>query len=629
MISWPTACHCSRSWWARSCSPRRCSRARASSSAQGAGQDAQLVAALQVVHVQRRQLVGRALQGLQGQRVGAAGELGHAAQQADLDDQPGQRDGPRQPAEVAGVARGRGAERAVHAAQVAGPGAGGGRWPSVAARPAAALPAGGRQAADQAREPGVGGLAGRHRPCTRAMGALPCAANTREQLAGLQVGGQVAHRGRWARAGAQAVEQQARLRIRAQQLHGHAQQRPSRPAAKRRQRARPRARRPRGTRRVSRVRRAQVAGSSPSCTQASALATASRGSRGRAGRGGRARRRPSQSPPAGRGVRSAAPAARANAGAGPRGSAAPARGARRPAAVWPGARPCSGPPACRRTTAYTKAPGAGALAHGDAGLAAVGVALRAAAHLHRALGLGRVVEVDGAEGQAQRHAALRRVSGPVGVAQGQLPAGVAQALGQHVQLTRESRPRRRAAGAGARRSAAAAPRTRCPPAAARTRRAAARGAEKPPAASAASEGRCWLNRFTAPTSESPAWARSQSHRTPGSTSRSASRMVAMCLRTLSLAAAALHRVEQGLVGHHLAAVLQQRGQDALRRQRQVQLLAAPQRGALPQRVQRGRVIARGGDGLARLADQGQHGVDELGLVELGLSAGSPRRRAPS
>src|SRR5512140_1950525 len=51
-------------------------------------------------------------------------------------------------------------------------------------------------------------------------------------------------------------------------------------------------------------------------------------------------------------------------------------------------------------------------------------------------------------------------------------------------------------------------------------------------------------------------------------------------------AAALDHVEQLVVTHHLAGTLVQRGQDALRRQRQVDAPAPPGRRALPQRVER-------------------------------------------
>ena len=83
--------------------------------------------------------------------------------------------------------------------------------------------------------------------------------------------------------------------------------------------------------------------------------------------------------------------------------------------------------------------GAGARtpSHAGAPFHAAGQAQRAAAHLDRTFRLGRIVEIDRAQRQAQRHAARCIVGRSVQVEQQQLAAGMAQPLGHHIQLSAE------------------------------------------------------------------------------------------------------------------------------------------------------------------------------------------------
>ena len=88
---------------------------------EAAGQDAQLVAAAQVGHVEladRR--AARVPLHVVRDRRGAAGEDGDAADQADLDHDPRECDGSQHRAHVPGHARGDHAEAARHALRIAG-----------------------------------------------------------------------------------------------------------------------------------------------------------------------------------------------------------------------------------------------------------------------------------------------------------------------------------------------------------------------------------------------------------------------------------------------------------------------------------------------------------------------------
>jgi hypothetical protein len=87
-------------------------------------------------------------------------------------------------------------------------------------------------------------------------------------------------------------------------------------------------------------------------------------------------------------------------------------------------------------------------------------------------------------------------------------------------------------------------------------------------------------------------------------------------------ATALHDLEEFVVGDHLAALLVEGGEDALRGQRQIDPLAAPPGRSLAQRVEgeffADRQAGFAGVAIARGAQDLQDGVDEIGLGEGGL-----------